>query len=351
MNRHFCEPAARVCRAASARRSRIAFTLVELLVVIAIIGILVALLLPAVQSAREAARRTGCTNNLKQLALATLNYESAYSKLPAGYLSGRDFDDIRADQVNGKNQQWTGVYSQILPYLEATAVESLLTDNYQNGANSYDLPYWSVEGPWYAGQSTLTAFLCPSVGNESPSYGTFRRLAHWVDGSSYVLGGEVYGAEAEQQVTHYLPISGVYGELGPGYEAYDAYRGVFGYRTKVALSRVTDGTSNTIMFGESPGSMGEGLDYGDGPQGGLVVSTAWIGGATMTTYYGMYTGQEDTETTDYDTHYAYLGSVHTGDTVLFSLVDGSVKSLTRDVDYTVLDAYASMAYGETINED
>lgn len=93
------------------RRTLSAFTLIELLVVIAIIGILVALLLPAVQAAREAARRVECKNHLRQLALAVLNYESTYGRIPASAVVDLDVTET------GNNGSW-GVHGRILHFLE-----------------------------------------------------------------------------------------------------------------------------------------------------------------------------------------------------------------------------------------
>jgi prepilin-type N-terminal cleavage/methylation domain-containing protein len=95
--------------------SRRAFTLVELLVVIAIIGILVALLLPAVQAAREASRRTSCLNKIRQLAIAVLNYESATKHLPTSV-------DMPAGLLNPTGNDGISFYIQILPYIEGTTV-------------------------------------------------------------------------------------------------------------------------------------------------------------------------------------------------------------------------------------
>ena len=104
-------------------RRKSGFTLVELLVVIAIIGILIGMLLPAVQQVREAARRTTCMNNLRQIALATLNYESAYQKFPKAWNGGDDYDaQVAGLRASTTGHQWGGMLVAVLPFMEQNNV-------------------------------------------------------------------------------------------------------------------------------------------------------------------------------------------------------------------------------------
>ncbi|QDU55077.1 DUF1559 domain-containing protein [Aeoliella mucimassa] len=131
---------------------RSAFTLVELLVVIAIIGILVAMLLPAVQSAREAARRTACRNNLKQLALSMLNYEQTHRQLPQG---GQGIDpETGIWGYDIQNKPCTSFFNYLFPYIEQDSIDDIY---------DYDIP---VQAQSAAVQEVLRRyypiFHCPS---------------------------------------------------------------------------------------------------------------------------------------------------------------------------------------------
>ncbi len=129
------------------RRARTAFTLVELLVVITIIGILIALLLPAVQAAREAARRMKCTNNFKQIGLGILGYESTFGVFPPPFT--RTYRENGVDQVYKKHNMLTF----ILPFIEQQAIHDkyVWEQHWSNGAN-YD-----------ATKNDIDVFVCPSA--------------------------------------------------------------------------------------------------------------------------------------------------------------------------------------------
>lgn len=180
-----------------------AFTLVELLVVIAIIGILVALLLPAVQAAREAARRTQCTNNLKQIGLAILNYDHANHTLPIGM-------NFAGAQVKGHS-----AFAALLPYLEETA----LYDRYDFKKRIYDPPNLQV------GSEQPPVFVCPSDDASG------RKLVHNPFArSNYVV---CFGSNTT-------------GRSGSDPSTDGAFQRDVGKR----LRKFTDGTSNTTVASE-----------------------------------------------------------------------------------------------------
>jgi prepilin-type N-terminal cleavage/methylation domain-containing protein len=179
-------------------------TLIELLVVIAIIGVLVSLLLPAVQAAREAARRTQCANNLKQVGLALHQHHGAHQEFPAGVIAeGSDFRD-------GLHSGFT----QLLPYLEK-----------QNLHQAYDFDSsWRSANNLAVAQSRLVQLLCPSSVHEVPQDGGFPGAP---TDYAFSKGPLAYLCETP------------------------ASNGVFDINSRVRLAEITDGAAHTFALGEA----------------------------------------------------------------------------------------------------
>ena len=276
------------------------FTLVELLVVIAIIGILVGLLLPAVQSAREAARRMTCSKNVREIGLATLNFESAFKRLPPGVMTPVRSPlmpsaplGIEWDKHNG-----IGHLVQILPYLELRQLSqvfeaemNLNPDTDGNGAvsgsdqqlrnvywwnNDYGVSPPARPSAWTTAQNNIPIFLCPSdIADQGLEYSILFQFAY--TGATTSLPGHTYYYESSAFAdwhrtvgkTNYLGCAGRSGKTGS--QALDpaapagANLGAVGItaddligwcqvRSKTRLRDITDGTSNTFFFGEVTGT-------------------------------------------------------------------------------------------------
>jgi prepilin-type N-terminal cleavage/methylation domain-containing protein/prepilin-type processing-associated H-X9-DG protein len=238
-------------RAETMPRKDDGFTLIELLVVIAIISVLIALLLPAVQSAREAARRTQCTNNLKQIGLAMLNYVTKNDALPPVCI---DPVWISANvPVPQPHQNWSQ-HARLLPYLDQQIAFNGINWSFGARWNEGDLVYSDPNPPDDAAggadsipQMTvltlhLQAFLCPSDINPG-STGTF-----FVNGMNRVVGASNYACNIglNRRISGGRP-DYTWKLNGPNYVASSWDRTVSDTST---LSTFQDGTSNTVIFSE-----------------------------------------------------------------------------------------------------
>ena len=224
-------------RALIVRRSG-AFTLIELLVVIAIIAVLIALLFPAVQAAREAARRVQCVNNLKQLGLALHNYHDAMLVLPPGLHRGEPVQGWRDRHVAG----WSWA-SMILPQLDQAPLYASI---------NFSLP---VQAPANTTgvQTSVSGFLCPSDQFQGPTFPVtdgFGNTVATVAPSSYAAS---YGDDASDTAFGF-------DNLGNG-------RGLFFRNSSIRIAAITDGTSQTVMLEERAWGNAEGTWTGAIPGG------------------------------------------------------------------------------------
>jgi prepilin-type N-terminal cleavage/methylation domain-containing protein/prepilin-type processing-associated H-X9-DG protein len=289
------------------------FTLIELLVVIAIIAILIGLLLPAVQKVREAAARMQCSNNLKQLGLAAFNYESAFQVFPPGLnlpisnQSGAVFPTnalvkngkIGQPPLPGKFASWMEL---LLPFVEQ--------DNLYKQLDLTQREFANCNGPNSPGATVLKVFICPS----DP-------LSTQV--TTFVSGG----------VTYYFGINSYLANAGTisWFTSDMTFDGVFQINSKTTIAGITDGTSNTLMFGER---------YHKDPQWANIATLggwAWanynapqdyFGGARVPINYLIPPGSPSPPPFSLtDPRVNAFGSGHTGG-AMFTFCDGSVRFLS-----------------------
>ncbi len=222
----------------SCRRAR-GFTLIELLVVIAIIGVLIALLLPAVQSAREAARRSSCSNNLKQIGLALQNYHGISNSFPQGYVSR-----VRTGGIEmGPGWAWA---AQSLAQLEQPALFNAI---------NFSLPI-TDPGSRTATLTTLAMYLCPS---NSPDPGPVQVSNP---------GGPVLVSLAPSQYV------GSAGQFAPGNSPADN-NGVFFRNSQIGLRDIRDGSSQTLMVGERSRNVADATWLGVVPAAQICTNRYW----------------------------------------------------------------------------
>jgi len=199
------------------------FTLVELLVVITIIGILISLLLPAVQAAREAARRLQCSNNIRQCGLALMNYESQWRFFPpSSYYKSASPDSDR--------EHWANWVIVTLPFMEQQALHDSfdLTLPINNAANR------AARGV------SLSTMLCPSDPNNRATYSSVDST----EGDNWARGN--YGANGSLSFYHTAYAAGT---SSPQWSS-NWIRGIMGANVSLSVAQIRDGTSNTILLGE-----------------------------------------------------------------------------------------------------
>lgn len=288
-------------------RKQRGFTLVELLVVIAIIGILIALLLPAVQAAREAARRSQCTNNLKQIGLALHNYHDALRTFPSGVVNfpAKAMADTRG---------W-GWGALILPYLEQSALhDQLQVTRIPFGGGVYPAPATPLT------QTPLSAYRCPS--DRGPDINA-RRGNHGTSNYSGVFGN---GTPAGRD-----PDGTSYGNEFSSSHEWRAGNGMFFPDSAVRIRDLGDGTTNVVAVGERAYGVAGGL-RAPSAYGGAIWAGKYEHGVHASTLRGI---RNNDDLCLFGANEFAYSSQHPGG-LNFVLGDASVRFISATVDRMIM---------------
>jgi prepilin-type N-terminal cleavage/methylation domain-containing protein/prepilin-type processing-associated H-X9-DG protein len=310
------------------RRTHRGFTLVELLVVIAIIGILIALLLPAIQSAREAARRSQCENNLKQMGLAVQTHVDALKRFPMGR--------------NRYDQYAVSWAYYLLPYMEESAVYSayINADRDDDTANSQAM------------RTPIATYACPSRRSAAADRNFDNNDAAPLPTALHCGALGDYAANAGvDYMTGMKPGPDATGAVYIQFGNYDpAKAGPIFSASRIAIRNVIDGLSKTLAIGERylppvPANTPQGMeDYSQG-------DTAFISGdQPRTVFAGTANGMADGPNDPNFTSPGEFGSAHTG-IVQFLYLDGHVEAIENTIDKADLMALSTIAGGETIKRN
>ena len=316
-------------RETATRNRNFGFTLVELLVVIAIIGILVALLLPAVQAAREAARRSQCANNLKQIGLAFQSYHVAHGAFAPGWTE--DMNPAEGDRSN--LFAWS---VHILPYLEQQALYDQL---------NMDLPLHNgtygdavVENIDLVG-TVLPVYRCPSdVGQPTDYYAAYAGYHPEVPAlavSNYVGSGTI------EQVCYWGDVTHTEGDQS------HLPAGVLYRNSRTGKGHILDGTSNTTLLGERSTSpeVNGGPAYWAGAPGPVSHELAcWAGMMTFTTNVYFMPGAPRINGHIYGLSSLHPGGCHVG------LCDGSVRFVSATIQGLTIDYLIQIRDGHVMGE-
>jgi prepilin-type N-terminal cleavage/methylation domain-containing protein/prepilin-type processing-associated H-X9-DG protein len=325
---------------------RRAFTLIELLVVIAIIGVLIGLLLPAVQKVRESANRMRCSNNLKQISLALHAYHDAYTMLPPGGFPP-------------SMSSYTGVYRVgwavlLMPFFEeGNRYNTLLTHGTIDQVNPWRTTN-VYAGPGGICTAPINIFACPSseltpgspdagmnsTGQSASPFAYYQSSFHYRANGGSPLGGIIQSSTGRNQ---WYTTSGV---IYP--------------QSTTRLTDITDGTSNTLLLGETSSAIGRasppsttdwagiqpwtwGFYYYPVSAANWQTPNGWLMiDHKIVTYQIGYTGQFFTNETPFTSN-------HGGRGVNVSFCDGSVRYLPTTTDLTLLQSLATRAGGEVVN--